>query len=373
MKEIFKIIRNYICYCGIDKNEYNLLKKDAYKSNFEVWRVLHCLMALVFGALTISSLMVNMLGANMVFYMIGFVYSVFVACLFLFILKKDSILAQFIIYASISLLFVFGGFITQNTPASPGTTFMVLLLITPMLMIDKPYFMAIELLAASTVFLVWMYNVKPIVVWKMDLVNVVVYTFVGIFLNIIANSIRIKEFVLSRKITIQKDTDDLTGLKNKGATTRAINEFLSTNDTNKGIMLLLDIDHFKSINDNFGHDVGDKVINEFGVYLQNSFTNDEIVGRFGGDEFIVFIKNTDDTSLAEETANKIVDGFKNNVTLPETSKNVGVSIGIAIYQGFEKNYSEIFKKADLALYKTKADRTKKYNFYDPSLENSQLY
>ena len=206
--KLLHTIRNYILYCGIVKDVYNALKKDAYVSNFKVWRVLHCLMTFVFAMLFLGSLSVDIMAKNKLFYLLMFVYSAAVTCLFLFVFRKDSLVAQLVIYLSISMLFLFGAMITQNQPDTPATTFIVMLLITPMFMIDKPYFIAIELGAASAVFLIWMRGVKSFDIWMIDEANVITYDFVGIFLHVIANSIRIKEFVLSREIRIQKDTDD---------------------------------------------------------------------------------------------------------------------------------------------------------------------
>lgn len=361
--KLLHTIRNYILYCGIEKDVYNALKKDAYVSNFKVWRVLHCLMTFVFAMLFLGSLSVDVMAKNKLFYLLMFVYSAAVTCLFLFVFRKDSLVAQLVIYLSISMLFLFGAMITQNQPDTPATTFIVMLLITPMFMIDKPYFIAIELGAASAVFLIWMRGVKSFDIWMIDEANVITYAFVGIFLHVIANSIRIKEFVLSREIRIQKDTDDLTGLMNKGAITREINDFLADETSSKGLMFLLDIDRFKSINDTYGHDVGDSVIREFGAVLRNIFTHGEIVGRFGGDEFIVFIKDTDDKLTAENAAHRIIDGAAEQIKLPDGERSISVSIGIATYQGVETNYSEIFKKVDVAMYRSKADRTSQFSFY----------
>ena len=361
--KFLRTLRNYICYCGIEKEEYNAVKKDAYASNFVVWRILHFLMAAAFAFLFISSLFNELLKMNLMFYLSALIYSVIVLGAF-FVLKKDSIIAQLLIYLSISMLFLFGCLITQNKPDMPATMFFALLLITPMFMIDRPYFMAIEMTAASTVFLIWMHGVKPYDIWRMDLINVFIYLTLGILLHIIANSIRIKEFVLTRAIKIQKDTDDLTGLKNKGALTRAINEYLANDSKDKGIMFLLDIDHFKTINDTYGHDIGDDVIHQVGDFLRGEFKNGEIVGRFGGDEFIVFIKDTDSTEAASSFACDIVSGTARTVVLPEEDKKISLSIGIAVYHGEEKNYSEIFKKADVALYEVKSDRKQKYKIYE---------
>ena len=361
-----RIIRNYICYCGIGKDEFNAVKKDAYISNFGVWHVLHCLMVAVFGLMFVNSLLLpdvllsNLLRTNRILYLIALVYSAAATCAF-FILKKDSLIAQLLIYLSISLLFVFGGMISQNSPQAPAVTFIVLLLITPMFMIDKPFFMAFELCAAAVIFLVWMHAVKPPEVWQYDLVDVTTYTIIGIFLHVIANSIRIREFVLTRKINIQKDLDELTGLKNKDALTREINAYLADPSADRGLMFILDVDRFKSINDTFGHDVGDSVIHQLGLMLGGLFSSDDIVGRFGGDEFIVFLKGTDDPEAARKAAQDMIAGAAEHVAMPEGAQKVSVSIGIAVYHGAEKNYSEIFKKADTALYRSKADPENRFS------------
>ena len=361
--KILKTLRNYFFYCGIEKDEYNALKKDAYISNFKVWRVLHVLMTAVFGILFTSGYFIDFMKTNSRYYLVLLIYSAVAACLF-FILKTDSLIAQFLIYISMSALFLFACLITANKPELPATTFLVFLLITPMFMIDKPFFMVFELCAASAVFLIWMHGVKPFEIWRYDLVNVVIYTVIGIFLNVIANSIRIREFVLTRKINIQKDIDELTGIKNKSALTREINAFLSDASTDKGTMFLFDVDRFKSINDLYGHDVGDQVIAQIGGFLGERFSGGEIVGRFGGDEFILFISNTDDRDAACEVAEEIISGVSENVVLPDNNQKISISIGITVYNGAEKNYSEIFKKADTAMYRAKADPEKRYSFKD---------
>ena len=358
--KFFRILKNYYFYCGLEKNDYNELKKDAYVANFVTWRVLHIFMAVIFGGLFVVSLLDPILKVNRIFYFITFVYSALTIPAF-FLLKKKSILPQFIIYLSMSVLFLFGCFISYNKPWGHATTFITLLLVLPMFMIDKPIFMTIELCAASALYLVWMHGVKTYDVWRTDLVNVITYTLVGVFLNVIANSIRMREFVLTRQINIQKDLDDLTGLINKGALIRNVNEFITYSSTKKGIMFMMDIDHFKSINDNFGHDAGDNVLEQFGHFLKKEFADGEIVSRFGGDEFIIFVKDKDDEATISTIAKKIKEGSAQTVTMPNPEEKICVSIGVAIYKGSEKEYSEIFKKADTALYLSKSD--KKKDFY----------
>ena len=362
-----RTLRNYYFYCGLEKDEYNAIKKDAYVSNFEVWNILHYLMCAVFCALYITSFFSDMIALNRWYYLAALLYSL-VAIVCFFLLKKDSIAAQFLIYLTMSVLFLYGALVNLNNPDWNATTFVAFLLIAPMFMIDKPYFMTLELSVASAVYLIWMHGVKPYDVWCIDLVNVLAFTFIGSFLNVIANSIRIREFALTREIRTQRDTDEMTGLRNKRSLTGEINAFLSDEESDRALLFILDVDRFKSINDVFGHDVGDDVIVQIGRYLGRRFCGDEIIGRFGGDEFIIFIKNTADLDTSRAIAAEVVKGVSESVTLPDPAQRVRISVGITAYHGLEKNYSEIFKKADLALYKAKADPVNRVYVYEESAE-----
>lgn len=360
--KVLKSLRNYFLYCGIEKEEYDAIKKDVYVSNFSIWRILHFFMASVFLALFISSLMSKMLRVNSFFYLMAFLYSA-AGIAYFFLLKRDSKIAKLLMYLSMSLLFLFGCFISRNNAYVPATTFIALLLIAPMFVIDRPIYMTVELCAASTVFLVWMHGVKEHDIWAVDVVNVVIFTVVAVFLNIIADSVRIREFVLTRKINIQKDTDELTGLKNKGALIREMNAVLHDGSTNKGALFVMDVDKFKSINDTFGHDVGDDVIVQFGTILSKQFTNGEIAARFGGDEFVVFVKDADTADKARAVANGIINGAA-EVILPTVGRKMSVSVGAALYNGQENDFSEIFKKADSSLYRAKADAENRFCIFE---------
>ena len=360
--KVLRLIRNYCFYCGIEKEEYKAVKKDAYISNYNVWKLLHFLMAAIFGLLFVLSFFNGLMEANKWFYLGALIYSLLAIISFL-LLKKDSLIAQLVIYLSMSLLFLFAAFISLNNPEHNATFFIVLLVIAPMFMIDKPYFMTIELGVAATIFIIWMHGVKPYKIWQMDTINTITFALLGSFLNVISNSLRIKEFVLTRQIRIQKDTDEMTGLKNKGSLTREINQYLLDPSKDEALLMVLDIDEFKAINDTYGHDIGDSVISQFGHLLSDKFTGDEIVGRFGGDEFILFIKDNSDIDFAIQTAEEIITHLSENIRLPNKNEKISLCIGMAIYNGKEKNYSELFKKADVALYQAKADSNINYCVY----------
>ena len=360
---VLHTIRNYLFYCGIEKDEYNAVKKDAYVSNYRVWRVLHFVMAAVFAALFVSSMFTELMRPNRVYYLSLLLYSIAAICLF-YVLKKDSILAQFLIYASITALFLFGCAITRNRPDAPAVTFIAFLLITPMFMIDKPFYMTLVLLIASTVFLGWMRSVKLPEIWRIDCGNVIPFTVVGIILHIIANSIRIREFVLTRTINIQKDTDELTGLKNKAALTREINGFLADGSGEGGIMLLLDIDRFKSINDTYGHPAGDRALIVIADAIRKTFRSGDILLRLGGDEFAVFAPGI----VSEDAGRPLLEGFfarLSDMDIPELEGHtIKISMGAAFLREDERiPFKELYSRADKCAYQSKEIPGNSLTFY----------
>ena len=87
-------------------------------------------------------------------------------------------------------------------------------------------------------------------------------------------------------------TDGLTGIYNKRSTEERINEIRDENPAEKGTFVILDVDKFKEVNDRYGHMAGDKVLSEFGRILKAHFREEDVVGRIGGDEFVVYIRRT---------------------------------------------------------------------------------
>lgn len=154
------------------------------------------------------------------------------------------------------------------------------------------------------------------------------------------------------------NTDSLTNLHNR----RHIMELLET-EFERGLryesflsVLMLDIDHFKQINDTYGHQAGDKILNDIGAILEDVRRKSDLPGRYGGEEFIFVLPHSDTTgasSLAERIRSKVEDyPFKK----PDgTSIKVTLSVGAATYPSAGVHTSaELIKKADTALYSAKA-------------------
>lgn len=148
------------------------------------------------------------------------------------------------------------------------------------------------------------------------------------------------------------ETDRMTGILNRGGGEAKIREMLDSGRT--GMFCLMDADKFKSINDNYGHGVGDKVLIEIANCLKKSFRDNDIVLRLGGDEFAAYAP----TVLNETVGQQIIDRFFDNINLikiPELKdRKICISMGVAFYKpGDDYSFDELYKRADHGTYISK--------------------
>ena len=151
--------------------------------------------------------------------------------------------------------------------------------------------------------------------------------------------------------------DSMTNLYNRGSCLLALESAIRQIKRTQTdlVILYIDIDHFKDINDTYGHDVGDIVIKHFANYLKSSLRESDIIGRIGGEEFLVGLPSLE-LEKGKAVAEKLRAGFVNDLILinNDTTIDVTISIGISIYRYTEEiNLREILKKADIALYNAK--------------------
>lgn len=157
----------------------------------------------------------------------------------------------------------------------------------------------------------------------------------------------------------QAQEDSLTGLKNRNTVQREIQNRLIDQNQN-GALFLIDIDNFKIINDTKGHLVGDAVLINIATKMQQVFRNVDIIGRTGGDEFLVYIE-TNDLEVIKKRANQLLEMISN---IKIDGIRISCSIGIAITAQDGTTFNDIYQKADQALYYVKGEGKNQYAFYD---------
>ena len=151
---------------------------------------------------------------------------------------------------------------------------------------------------------------------------------------------------------IKAQIDDMTHLFNKVTTEDMVTQVLCEQPKKEHALIVVDIDNFKSVNDILGHKVGDHIICVVASVLSSLFRNTDIIGRIGGDEFVVLMRDIPDQKVVAEKAKQLVETFKykENLTIPE---NISVSVGIAFSEEWDSSFAELFTKSDEALYMSK--------------------
>ncbi len=168
------------------------------------------------------------------------------------------------------------------------------------------------------------------------------------------------------RIGIEKDPL-LSTLYNRKTTEELIKTHLE--DGKDGVVMLIDLDNFKGINDSFGHAYGDQVLKEASGSIERYCRGDDIVGRLGGDEFIVFLKGKIPNSEIKKKADNICKAIFSEHKTSE-GKNVILSccIGIAIAYKDGDSYKELYENSDKAMYVCKDSGKNNYAFYE-NVEN----
>ena len=175
--------------------------------------------------------------------------------------------------------------------------------------------------------------------------------------------VRIKASEHSKVLEDKADTDLLTDLNNKMATERKIREYMEKYPDKQGVLFVLDVDNFKKINDTMGHAFGDEVLRNLAVRLQSMFRATDIVGRTGGDEFMVFLKDIREISMIEREGRKIEQFFHQFEVGEYVKYSVTASVGAAVFPGDGKSFEELYKAADNALYVSKRHGKNQLSFY----------
>lgn len=172
---------------------------------------------------------------------------------------------------------------------------------------------------------------------------------------------------IRNKHQLQKEasTDPLTGLYNRNAVMSRI----STHITGEGAerlhaLLFIDLDNFKQVNDRWGHKFGDQVLSEIASRLREVFGSHGILGRIGGDEFLVFMNHMSSKEELEKQIGKAVKNLAFRRVKEEEEVLITCSIGAAVCMGDEDSAAGLCDKADQAMYRAKEGGRNRYCFYE---------
>ena len=159
------------------------------------------------------------------------------------------------------------------------------------------------------------------------------------------------------------ELDGLTGAYNKRATEAYINKILTQMPDEKGTFVILDVDKFKDVNDRYGHAAGDMVLHELAKTFFRHFRKDDIIGRIGGDEFVIYMRNTESKEIASARVKNLIENVRSLPFEEMNGNHVTISVGIAFVPEAGNCYMDLYKNADTALYETKQNGRDGYHVY----------
>ena len=162
------------------------------------------------------------------------------------------------------------------------------------------------------------------------------------------------------------DTDQLTGLTARAAAQQEIEDHLRTDE--HGVMMLLDLDGFKSVNDKLGHQIGDKVLIDVAADLRTMFRNSDVLSRLGGDEYVIYLKSTPGKEWVQERADQMVQQICRTVENGKDSVQVCASVGIVMTDMVNRSYDDLYRAADIAMYTAKNSGGHKALFYNDKMQ-----
>ncbi len=165
------------------------------------------------------------------------------------------------------------------------------------------------------------------------------------------------------RLELQSRTDGLTGLINKQTFEEEVIKFLISNVTMGSALVFIDMDHFKEVNDKFGHSMGDRAIRDTALKLQIIFANCDLVSRFGGDEYCIFVKNIPRDTLIDKLA-WAVEKLKETYSDGDTVVHLTASIGVAYCMADKADYMTLLEAADNSLYAAKEMGRSRYIIRD---------
>jgi diguanylate cyclase (GGDEF)-like protein len=170
---------------------------------------------------------------------------------------------------------------------------------------------------------------------------------------------------MSRQLERMALEDQLTALPNRRAGLSRFDQEWSRANRNDSTLLcmILDIDHFKKVNDNYGHDCGDVVLSETAKAMKSAIRDTDTICRFGGEEFLVICPEAD-LDMAMEIGDRIRRAVQDNhITCPGYDGSVTISIGVALRTGEQDSPKDLIKEADQALYAAKENGRNKVCIY----------
>ncbi|MDD3140531.1 MAG: diguanylate cyclase [Lachnospiraceae bacterium] len=257
-----------------------------------------------------------------------------------------------------------------SNPSSPSILLPLILVTFPSLMIILPWKSISIALFFGSIFMFVSHRIKPHDVFLLDRYSILSAWVFMIIFSLMIYGLRLQDCKSKLKLKFLSAIDELTGLSNKATTEYLCRSYFENKPKETPcVLLIVDLDNFKWVNDTLGHQQGDVVLSKVGHSLRTLFRGGDIVGRIGGDEFVIVMKNTSDRNIIAMKAKQICLQV-NAIFADQTTSSVSCSIGIAISPSAGISYEKLFSYSDKALYEAKKAGKDQFVIYSGNSKKS---
>ncbi len=246
--------------------------------------------------------------------------------------------------------------------AQSNTTFCVFLVVLPLFLMDKQWRVHGYLTIILIVYLVFAICCRDNESFFVYVVDSISYYVLGVAVYYHNISMKARNLIHDTDLKKKVEMDSLTAIYNRSALEEHINNYISNHEEHAAF-ILIDVDNFKSINDNFGHTTGDNLLHQTANILKKQFRKSDYIGRLGGDEFVVFMPKIINDELIVNRMEALVKKMDRTLIVDDETYNISGSIGISFYPKDGRTFEELYKKADEAMYESKKSGKNQYTIY----------
>jgi diguanylate cyclase (GGDEF)-like protein len=182
--------------------------------------------------------------------------------------------------------------------------------------------------------------------------NLIILSFIFILFSLVI-------FKLFNKTENMAYYDHLTGLPNRKLFEKVFLEKMNNADKKGNLLgiMFIDLDHFKEVNDKYGHEVGDDLLIAVSEKIKNNLKKDDFVARLGGDEFTIILDNIEKKKDLEYISKRLISLFDKPLTIHKNKIKANLSIGVSVYPDSGDNMKDLLRKSDQAMYSAKSSKT----------------
>ena len=344
-------IKNNILYAGYKKETFSKYHEDIEKSNKKVLDAILKMAIIILALLFILSCFHPLFIINRRIYLSTEI--VLMVAYFVIRTRTKDKYVLWLLYAVVFVGYHFGIIMgTVNLQDGNAVTVCVLIMITPLFILDYPYRILIFNIIVFVLFSYFAIRYKVPRYADEDIMNMVMFLVCSSAIVYYAIHTKLKSIINQVQVIVQRDTDFLTKVCSREAISNYIEMAISQHKT--GSLFLIDVDKFKLFNDNFGHDVGDEILIAVAEALHVCAKDKGQVGRFGGDEFVVFFPDMTQESELQMISQAMLREADQTVRKDVLELRVTLSIGVAVIsEPGTEDFDSLYKKADESLYDVK--------------------